>query len=57
MTRLKKDERALEGAAAVSNRMTYFISVSGSIFYVHAYHPCGTLAVPGLARCPINRKE
>jgi hypothetical protein len=57
MTRLKKDERALEGGAAVGNRVTYFISVSGSILYVHVYHPRGALPVSGLARCPINHGE
>ena len=40
---------ALDGLAAVVNRVTCFAHVPGSILYVHACHPRGVLPAPGLA--------
>jgi len=57
MTRLKKDERALESLVVVINCVTCCVPVSGSILYVHACHPRGTLLAPGLAGYPVNYKK
>jgi len=48
---------ALEGLAAVVNRMTCSAPVPGSTLYVHACHPRGALPAPGLAGCPVGRGE
>ena len=48
---------ALEGLAAVVNRVTCSASVPGSTLYVHACHPRGALPAPGLAGCPVGRGE
>ena len=48
---------ALEGLAAVVNRVTCFAPVPGSTLYVHACHPRGALPAPGLAGCPVDRGE
>jgi len=48
---------ALEGLAAVVNRVTCSVPVPGSILYVYACHPCGALPAPGLAGCPVGRGE
>jgi len=45
---------ALEDLAAVVNRVTCSVLVSGSIFYVQVYHPRGALSAPGLTRCPVG---
>jgi len=51
----KKD--ALEGLAAVVNRVTCSVPVPGSTLYVHACHPRGALPAPGLAGCSVGRGE
>jgi hypothetical protein len=48
---------ALEGLAAVINRVTCSVPVPGSTLYVHACHPRGALPAPGLAGCPVGRGE
>jgi len=48
---------ALDGLAAVVNRVTCSAPVPGSILYVHACHPRGALPAPGLAGCPVGRGE
>jgi hypothetical protein len=48
---------ALEGLAAVVNRVTCSVPVPGSTLYVHACHPRGALSPPGLAGCPVGREE
>jgi len=48
---------ALEGLAAVVNRVTCSVPVPGSILYVHVCHPRGALPAPGLAGCPVGRGE
>jgi len=48
---------ALEGLAAVVNRVTCSVPVPGSTLYVHACHPRGALPAPGLAGCPVGRVE
>jgi len=48
---------ALEGLAAVVNRVTCSAPVPGSTIYVHACHPRGALPAPGLAGCPVGRGE
>ena len=48
---------ALEGLAAVVNRVTCSVPVPGSTLYVHACHPRGALPAPGLAGCPVGRGE
>jgi hypothetical protein len=48
---------ALEGLAAVVNRVTCSAPVPGSTLYVHACHPRGALPTPGLAGCPVGRGE
>ena len=48
---------ALEGLAAVVNRVTCSVLVPGSILYVHVCHPRGALPAPGLAGCPVGRGE
>jgi hypothetical protein len=48
---------ALEGLAAVVNRVTCSAPVPGSTLYVHACHPRGALPAPGLAGCPVGRGE
>jgi hypothetical protein len=48
---------ALEGLAAVVNRVTCSAPVPGSILYVHVCHPRGALPAPGLAGCPVGRGE
>jgi len=48
---------ALEGLAAVVNRVTCFALVSGSILYVHSCHSRGALPAPELAGCPVGRGE
>jgi len=53
----KKEEEAIEGLAAVVNRVTCSVPVPGSTFYVHACHPRGALPAPGLAGCPVGRGE
>jgi len=45
---------ALEGLAAVVNRVTCSVPVPGSTLYVHACHPRGALPAPGLAGCPVG---
>jgi hypothetical protein len=50
-------EIALEGLAAVVNRVTCSVPVPGSTLYVHACHPRGALPAPGLAGCPVGRGE
>jgi len=42
---------ALEGLAAVVNRVTCSVPVSGSTLYVHACHLRGALPPPELAGC------
>ena len=54
---IKKARRALEGLAAVVNRVTCSAPVPGSTLYVHACHPRGALPAPGLAGCPVGRGE
>jgi len=53
---LKRDN-ALEGLAAVVNRVTCSAPVPGTILYVHACHPRGVLPAPGLAGCPVGHGE
>jgi len=53
----KKYSSALEGLAAVVNRVTCSAPVPGSTLYVHACHPRGALPAPGLAGCPVGRGE
>jgi hypothetical protein len=48
---------ALEGLAAVVNRVTCSAPVPGSTLYVYACHPRGALPAPGLAGCPVGRGE
>jgi len=48
---------ALEGLAAVVNRVTCSAPVSGSTLYVHACHPRGALPAPGLAGCSVDHGE
>jgi hypothetical protein len=48
---------ALEGLAAVVNRVTCSAPVPDSTLYVHACHPRGALPAPGLAGCPVGRGE
>jgi hypothetical protein len=48
---------ALEGLAAVVNRVTCSAPVPGSTLYVHACHPRSALPAPGLAGCPVGRGE
>jgi len=48
---------ALEGLAAVVNRVTCSAPVPGSTLYVHVCHPRGALPAPGLAGCPVGRGE
>jgi hypothetical protein len=48
---------ALEGLAAVVNRVTCSAPVPGSTLYVHACHPRGALPAPGLAGCPVGCEE
>jgi hypothetical protein len=48
---------ALEGLAAVVNRVTCSAPIPGSTLYVHACHPRGALPAPGLAGCPVGRGE
>jgi len=50
-------KEALEGLAAVVNRVTCSAPVPGSTLYVHACHPRGALPTPGLAGCPVGRGE
>jgi len=52
-----KKKKALEGLAAVVNRVTCSAPVPGSTLYVHACHPRGALPAPGLAGCPVGREE
>jgi hypothetical protein len=54
---IKKAKVALEGPAAVVNRVTCSAPVPDSILYVHACHPRGALPAPRLARCPVGRGE
>jgi len=56
-SRIKKKKEALEGLAAVVNRVTCSVPVSGSTLYVHVCHPRGALPAPGLAGCPVSRGE
>ena len=53
----KRGRKALEGLAAVVNRVTCSAPVPGSTLYVHACHPRGALPAPGLAGCPVGRGE
>jgi hypothetical protein len=55
--KLKGQTFALEGLAAVVNRVTCSAPVPGSTLYVHACHPRGALPAPGLAGCPVGRGE
>jgi hypothetical protein len=55
--RKKEKSEAIEGLAAVVNRVTCFTPVPGSTLYVHACHPRGALPAPGLAGCPVGRGE
>jgi len=48
---------ALEGLAAVVNRVTCSVPVPGSTLYVHACHPRGALPAPGLAGCSVGHGE
>jgi len=48
---------ALEGLAAVVNRVTCSAPVPGSTLYVHVCHLRSALPAPGLARCPVGREE
>jgi len=48
---------ALEGLAAVVNRVTCSAPVPGSTLYVHACHPRGALPAPGLAGCSVGHGE
>jgi len=43
--------------AAVVTRGLVPLFLPGSILYVHACHPRGTLPAPGLAGCPVGRGE
>jgi hypothetical protein len=54
---LKDTHYALEGLAAVVNRVTCSVPVPGSTFYVHACHPRGALPAPGLPGCPVGREK
>jgi len=54
---LKDTYCALEGLAAVINRVTCFAPVPGSTLYVHVCHPRGVLPAPGLAGYPVGRGE
>jgi len=54
---LKSSKVALEGLAAVVNRVTCSAPFPGSTLYVHACHPRGALPAPGLAGCPVDRGE
>jgi hypothetical protein len=56
-TQTKSIIDALEGLAAVVNRVTCSAPVPGSTLYVHACHPRGALPAPGLAGCPVGRGE
>jgi len=53
----RKQICALEGLAAVVNRVTCSAPVPGSTLYVHACHPCGALPAPGLAGCSVGHGE
>jgi len=53
----KNRNLALEGLAAVVNRVTCSAPVPGSTLYVHACHPRGALPAPGLAGCPVGCGE
>jgi len=55
--RLKKQTFALEGLAAVVNRVTCSAPVPGSTLYVHACHLRGALPAPGLAGCSVGHGE
>jgi len=57
LPRQLKHHGALEGLAAVVNRVTCSAPIPGSTLYVHACHPRGTLPAPGLAGCPVDRGE
>jgi len=48
---------ALEGLAAVVNRVTCSVPVPGLTLYVHACHLRDALPAPGLAGCPVGRGE
>jgi len=48
---------AIESLAAVVNRVTCFVPVPGSTFYVHVCHPRGALPAPGLAGCSVGHGE
>jgi len=52
-----KKKVALEGLAAVVNRVTCSAPVPGSTLYVHVCPPRGALPAPGLAGCPVGRGE
>jgi hypothetical protein len=54
---LKKEKGALEGLAAVVNRVTCSAPVPGSTLYVHACHPRDALPAPELAGCLVGRGE
>jgi len=53
----KRDDKALEGLAAVVTRGLVPSLLSGSTFSVHACHPRDALLAPGLAGCPVDRGE
>jgi len=55
--RVNNNNSALEGLAAVVNRVTCSTLVLGSTLYVYACHPRGALPAPGLAGCPVGRGE
>jgi len=54
---VKKTSCALEGLAAVVNRVSCSAPVPGSTLYVHAYHPRDAFPAPGLAGCLVGRGE
>jgi hypothetical protein len=54
---IKMRDLALEGLAAVVNRVTCSAPVPGSTLYVHACHPRGALPAPGLAGCSVGHGE
>ena len=48
---------AHEGLAVVVHRGLVPPPLPGSTLYVHACHPRGALPAPGLAGCPVGRRE
>jgi len=57
LVQLRYLQYALEGLAAVVNRVTCSAPVPGSTLYVYACHPRGALPAPGLAGCSVGHGE